>query len=50
MWNLKIRYKAAYLQNRNRPTNVENKLTITKGERVEGEVRSLGLKDTHHYI
>lgn len=33
MWNLKTPYKGAFLQNRNRPTNVENKLTITKGER-----------------
>ena len=36
MWNLKKkRYKWTYLQNRNRPTDIdrENKLMVTKGER-----------------
>ena len=32
MWNLKKWYKWTYLQNRNRVTDVENKLTVTKGE------------------
>ena len=32
MWNLKKWYKWTYLQNRNRVTNVENKLTVTKGK------------------
>ena len=32
IWNLKQWYKWTYLQNRNRVTDVENKLTITKGE------------------
>ena len=31
-WNLKKRYKWTYLQNRNRPTDIENKLMVTKGE------------------
>ena len=31
MWHLKKRYKLTYRQNRNRPTDIENKL-ITKGE------------------
>ena len=35
MWNLKIWYKWTYLQNRNRVTDVENKLTVTRGERGE---------------
>ena len=33
MWNLKkIRYKRIYLQNRNRLTDTENKLMVTKGD------------------
>ena len=40
-----------YLQNRNRLTDIENKLMITKGERGrEGQIRSLGLADTYYYI
>ena len=33
---LKKRYKRTYLRNRNRPTDIENKLMVTKGERYEG--------------
>ena len=37
MWNLKKkRYKWTYTQKRNRPTDIENKLMVTKRER-EGE-------------
>ena len=32
MWNLKKWYKRTYLQNRNRLTDMENKLMVTKGE------------------
>ena len=32
MWNLKKKYKWNYLQNRNRPIDMENKITVTKGE------------------
>ena len=32
MWNLKKGYKWTYLQNRNRVTDVENKLMVTKGK------------------
>ena len=32
MWDLKKGYKWTYLQNRNRVTDVENKLIVTKGE------------------
>ena len=32
MWNLKKWYKWTYLQNRNRLTDIENKLMVTKGE------------------
>ena len=33
MWNLKKRYKWTYLQNRNRLTDIENKLMVTEVER-----------------
>ena len=33
MWSLKKWYKRTYLQNRNRLTDIENKLTVTKGQR-----------------
>ena len=36
MWNLKKWYKWTYLQNRNRLTDIENKLMVTKGGRGEG--------------
>ena len=36
MWNLKKWYKWTYLQNRNRSTDVENKLRVTQGERDGG--------------
>ena len=32
MWNLKKWYKWTYLQNRNRLTDIANKLMVTKGE------------------
>ena len=32
MWNLKKCYKWTYLQNRNRLTDLENKLMVIKGE------------------
>ena len=39
MWNLKKkkkRYKRTYIQNRNRPTGIENKFMVSKGEGGEG--------------
>ena len=36
MWNLKRWYTWTYLQNRNRVTDVENKLMVTKGEKRVG--------------
>ena len=36
LWNLKKEYKWTYLQNGNRPTDIEYKFMVTKGER-EGE-------------
>ena len=40
LWNLKKkkRYKWTYIQNRNRPTDIEDKLTVTKGDRVGGGI------------
>ena len=34
----KKRYKWTYIQNRNRPTDTENKLVVIKGEKTEGEI------------
>ena len=50
MWNLK--YDTNDLQNRNRLTDVENKLRVTKGERGWGrdKLGSLGLAYTNYYI
>ena len=51
MWKLKKWYKWTYIQNRNRLTDRENKLMVTKGERWrEGQIRSLGLTDTQYYV
>ena len=51
MWNLK---KRTYLQNRKMFTDIGNELMVTRGYSggggVGGEIRSLGLADTHHYI
>ena len=39
LWNLKQWYKETYLQNRNRLTDVENKLMVTKGQSGGDKVR-----------
>ena len=50
MWNLKKKkkgYKWAYLQNRNRHTDIQNK----RIQRIRrGKIRNLGLMDTHYYM
>ena len=33
IWNLKKSYKLTYLQNRNKLTDFENKIMVTKGKR-----------------
>ena len=38
IWNLKKWYKWTYLQNRNRLTDIANKLMVTKGERWGGGI------------
>ena len=54
MWNLKKKKNDTnelILQNRNRLTDIENKLMVTKGGRSgEGEIRSLGLIYTHYIL
>ena len=37
------------MQNRDKLTDTENKLVVTKRER-EGQVRGMGLRDTGYYI
>ena len=40
-----------YLQNWNRPTDMENKVMVIKGERKgKRQIRSLGYTDIHYYI
>ena len=43
MWNLKKGYEWTSLQNRNRVTDVENKLTVTKGEKGGGINWEIGI-------
>ena len=42
-------YKWTYLQNKNRLTDIENKLMVIKMERG-GYIRDLGLTGVHYYI
>ena len=50
MCNLKKGYKGTYLQNRNRVIDIENKLMVTRGERVRGKIERCGLIYAHYYI
>ena len=50
MWNLKKKIIQMNLQNRNRLTDIENKLTVTKWERGGREIGNWELTDTHYYI
>ena len=38
IYGIRKRYKSTYLQNRNRLTDIKNKLTVTKGERGERRI------------
>ena len=40
-----------YMQKRNRLTDREHKLVVIKGEKEDGEgqIRSMGLRDTNNY-
>ena len=44
MWNLKNWYKWTYLQNRNRVTDVENKLMVSRGEWGGGTNWEIGIE------
>ena len=46
MWNLEKWYRCSYLQNRNRDTDVENKLMDTEGEGRDGMNWEIGV-DIH---
>ena len=48
MWNLRKCYKWTYLQNRNRPTEIENKLMVTKGERGRRDKLGVWDENTHN--
>ena len=51
MWNLKYDTNELYLQNRNRLTDIENRLVVAKGEGVgEGRTERLGPADANYYI
>ena len=50
MWDLEKCYRWTYLQSRNRETDVENKLTDTKGEGRVGWIGRWGLTHIHCYI
>ena len=46
----KIWHKWTYLPNRNRLTDIENKLMIIKGRTREGINYTMGLRDTYHFV
>ena len=49
----KIRHKWIYLRNRNRLTDIENKLVVARGRLLTvagGWIESLGLADANYYI
>ena len=52
MWNLKCDTNKHYLPNKNRLTDIENKLTFAKWEEAggEGSTGSLGLAETNCYM
>ena len=51
MWNIKYDKKWTYLQNKNKLTNIENRLVVAKDERRWGGMSGrLGLADTNYYI
>ena len=47
MWNLKYDTNEQNLQNRNRLTDIKNRLVVAKGE---GRIESLGLADANYCI
>ena len=49
MWNLKKKDVNELIYKTNKLTDIENKLDYQRGY-GEGQIRSMGLTDTHHYI
>ena len=49
-WNLKKQYKWTYLPKRNRVTDVENELMVTRGVGRKGQIGRLGLTYINYYI
>ena len=43
MWNIKKLYQETYLQNRNRVTDIENKLIVAKSESRRGINWEIGI-------
>lgn len=48
MWAL-LKNKPMYIQDRDRLTDIENELVITKGERKGRRVK-LGVRDVNYYV
>ena len=49
MCGIKIWHEWTYLRNRNRLTDIENRLVVAKEEMGEGWSGSLGLPDANYY-
>ena len=49
-WNLKKQYKWTYLPKRNRVTDVENELMVSRGAGRKGQIGRLGLIYIDYYI
>ena len=43
-------YKWTHLENRNRFTDIENKLMVTKEDEAERYIRGLGLMHVYYYV
>ena len=51
MWNLNNNTNKCICETETDATDIENKLTVTKGEgSEEGQIWSIGLTDTHYYM
>ena len=52
MWNLKNKTNERMQQNRNKLTDIENKLMVTSGGMEEGRGKNRGrqLRGTNHYV
>ena len=51
IWGIQKKiYKLPYIQNRNRPIDIENKFMVIKEKRGGEQIRNLVAIYTHHYI